>query len=205
MGGSKWAANSNPQKDNKNFTELVNNLRLVKTKSLVLISTVDVFDNPVNIDEDSSQDMKKLETYGSNRKKLESFVLNYFGNYLIVRLTALVGPNLKKNLLYDIKNDNELYKFNLESEFQFYPIKHLWKDIQIAKNNNINLIHLNSEPISVEEVANLSDKKNDEFSEKKNRIKYNLLTKHGRIYKSGGKYLYNKENVIFEIKEYFQN
>jgi len=205
MSGSKWIANSNPSKDNRNYIEIINNLKLSRTENLVLISTVDTFFNPINVDEDSSQEINKLETYGKNRKKLEVFVMQNFKNYLIVRLTGLVGAKLKKNLLYDIKNNNELYKFNLESKYQFYPIRYLWKDIQIAKNNNINLIHLNSEPISVKEIANISDKETSEFTEKKNKAAYDLLTKHGKVYKTESSYLYDKDKVVSEIKEYFQN
>ena len=41
----------------------------------------------------------KLTTYGKNRLLLEQFVEKNYDNYLIVRLPALFGKGLKKNLL----------------------------------------------------------------------------------------------------------
>ena len=53
-----------------------------------------------------------------------------FDNFLIIRLTALVGKHLKKNILFDIKNKFQLDKINKNSVYQYYPIDNLSKDIK---------------------------------------------------------------------------
>ena len=49
----KWKANRDPAGDLANIERLVRALDKVDARSVVLISTVDVFINPVDVDEDS--------------------------------------------------------------------------------------------------------------------------------------------------------
>ena len=117
-----------------------------------MISTVDVYSNPINKSEKNKPITSKKNFYGKNRIDLEKFVMNNFDNFLIIRLTALVGQHLKKNILFDIKNKNQLDKINKNSVYQYYPIDNLSKDIKKLSNENNKVIHLNSEPIKVDEI-----------------------------------------------------
>ena len=51
-------------------------------------------------------------------------------NHNIIRLPALVGEGLKKNALFDIKNNNNVDLIDSRNSYQFYPLKNLWKDIK---------------------------------------------------------------------------
>ena len=91
---AKWKANKYPKKDKNNLNKLIRNITLVNCKLFILISTIDIY--------------KRNETYGINRKKLELFVKKKFTNYLIFRLPAVFGKGLKKNILFDLLNNNQI-------------------------------------------------------------------------------------------------
>jgi len=95
-------ANSEPDKDKNIINDALKNILKIEAKKVVLISTIAVYDHPVNVDEDSCIDETKLSTYGKNRYNLERLVSSEFSNSLIIRLPALYGENLKKNFIYDL-------------------------------------------------------------------------------------------------------
>lgn len=96
-----FLANNFPEKDLEIIQNAMDNIKKISPKTVVLISTIAVYSNPVNIDENSPINIDELTTYGKNRLLLERFVEDNFENYLIVRLPALFGKNLKKNFIYD--------------------------------------------------------------------------------------------------------
>lgn len=100
----KYLANKAPEKDMELIEEAFNNIVKINPQRLVLISTVDVFKKPVDVDEDSPIETENLHPYGYNRYLLENKVRTAFPDALIIRLPALYGVNLKKNFLYDFIN-----------------------------------------------------------------------------------------------------
>lgn len=102
--GTKFLANNNPDKDRTHIEKTIENIKNINPKKLVLISTVDVYKNPVGVDEDSKIILEGLHPYGLNRFYLEEWVQNNYKDHLIVRLPAIYGENLKKNFIYDIIN-----------------------------------------------------------------------------------------------------
>ena len=84
---------------------------------------------------------------------LEKFVESHFPNHLIVRLPGLVGPGLRKNVIFDFLNNNNLHAIESRGVFQFYPMVNLWYDIQVALNAGLRLVHLTAAPVSVAEVS----------------------------------------------------
>ena len=100
----KYLANSAPEKDMELILEAEDNISKINPKKLVLISTIDVFKNPVNVNENSDIDTENLHPYGYNRYKLEQWVREKFQDALIIRLPGLFGQNIKKNFIYDYIN-----------------------------------------------------------------------------------------------------
>lgn len=100
----KFLANSNPKMDLDSIHVAINNIIRIKPRKIVLISTIDVYSNPKDVDESSAIDENNLTAYGINRLFLEKWVMNNFEDYLIVRLPALFGINIKKNFIYDFLN-----------------------------------------------------------------------------------------------------
>lgn len=97
----KFLANKDPEADMATIMEAMRQIKKIKPKKLVLISTVDVYQNPVNVDEDTEVDTDGLLPYGANRYKLEQMVRETWEDALIIRLPGLFGKNLKKNFIYD--------------------------------------------------------------------------------------------------------
>ncbi|OJU12362.1 MAG: hypothetical protein BGN88_10765 [Clostridiales bacterium 43-6] len=98
----KFLANSDPEKDYGYVKDAMHNIEQINPKSLILISTIDVYKNPLGVDEDSVMDTDDLHPYGLNRFYLEQWVREQYKDALIVRLPALFGKNLKKNFIYDM-------------------------------------------------------------------------------------------------------
>ncbi len=96
-----FLANQNPAADLALMEEAIENIKRIHPKKLVLISSIAVYQNPDNVDEDYEIDETKLTAYGANRLYLERWVQENIEDHLIVRLPGLYGRNLKKNFIYD--------------------------------------------------------------------------------------------------------
>jgi len=263
----KFLANKNPEADMETIMEAMEQIKKIKPRKLVLISTVDVYKNPVNVDEDTVIDTDGLLPYGANRYKLEQMVREAWEDALIIRLPGLFGKNLKKNFIYDYihmipamlreekylelseksslvetsyrKLDNGFYKCILmEKEirdakdifareelkqefsslgfsalnftdsrgvFQFYNLANLWGDIQIALENDIRLLNIATQPVSVAEIyAALSDKT---FV---NEIMptppyYDYKSKHAELFGGESGYFADKAVVLEQIVKFVTN
>ena len=101
---AKFIANKFPDMDMAVMRGAVENIKKIKPKKLVLISTVDVYKDPNGKDEDSIMDTDGQEAYGKNRLWLENQVKEICPDYHIVRLPGLYGKNIKKNFIYDFIN-----------------------------------------------------------------------------------------------------
>lgn len=203
--GTKWIANKYPKKDLVSINVLKKNIENIKCKKFILISTVDVYSNPINKSEKNKPITSKKNFYGKNRIDLEKFVMNNFDNFLIIRLTALVGQHLKKNILFDIKNKNQLDKINKNSVYQYYPIDNLSKDIKKLSNENNKVIHLNSEPIKVDEILHDNNLNLLNGSLIKKKELYNLKSIYSKKYMNIKSYFYNKKKILYYIKKYLND
>lgn len=97
----KYLANSAPEKDRENIRQAEENIAKINPKKLVLISTIDVFKIPSDVDENSVIDTEDLHAYGYHRYLLETWARENYKDALIVRLPGLFGKNIKKNFIYD--------------------------------------------------------------------------------------------------------
>lgn len=201
----KWIANRDHEADRQKIEGLIEHLKTVSCKIFILISTVDVFKNPNGVNEDTSVDESGLHAYGLHRRLLEKFVENYFENHLIVRLPGLVGPGLRKNVIFDFLNDNNLHTIDSRGVFQFYPMVNLWYDIQIALHAGLKLIHLTAEPISVAEVSEQGFGKLFEKVLENCPANYDMQTRHANAFGVEGNYQYSKRETLQAIRTYAQS
>jgi nucleoside-diphosphate-sugar epimerase len=150
---SKWKANQQPEVDIAEIQSLIQNLKTIETGIFVLISTTDVYQNQVGVDERSPIQTLSLEPYGLHRYILEQFVRQRFPAVRVVRLPGVFGKGLKKNLVYDLMYGHSLHLINSESRFQFYNLENLFKDLQIILENSAPLVNLTVEPVRVADLA----------------------------------------------------
>jgi hypothetical protein len=201
----KWIANRDPEGDREKIEGLIEHLKLVACKTFILISTVDVFKNPLGVDEDTPVDDSGLHAYGLHRRLLEKFVEDHFTRYLIVRLPGLVGPGLRKNIIFDLLNDNNLHAVDSRGIFQFYPMVNLWYDIQTALSAGLKLVHLTAEPISVADVSAQGFGKSFDQTQANIPAVYDLRTRYAQIFGTSGHYQYSRRETIQAVRAYAQS
>lgn len=201
----KWLANKNPEEDYRKISCLIENLKKVRCERFVLISTVDVFRNPVRVYEDSEACDEDLHPYGKHRLLLEKFVVSHFANHLIVRLPGLVGPGLRKNVVFDFLNSNNLHAIDSRSIYQFYPIVNLWFDIQVSLKAGLPLIHLTAEPVSVKDVAKLGFGIHFEQELDQTPAIYDFRSKYAYLFGGQKDYQYTLRESIQAIRYYAQS
>lgn len=159
----KYLANHAPEKDMEQILEAEENIRRIHPKQLVLISTVDVYQVPVNVDEDSVIETEGLQPYGYNRYVLEQWVRGQYPDALIVRLPGLFGKNIKKNFIYDMihvipfmlkedkmeelsakepsllsyytRQDNGFFRCNVLSKQERTTLKHMFRQLGFTALN----------------------------------------------------------------------
>jgi hypothetical protein len=98
----KFLANKEPENDFNIILDAIENIKKINPKQIVLISTVDVYPNPISVDENTEINLEEVQPYGKNRLYLENWVASNFKDYLIVRLPGLFGKNIKKNFIFDL-------------------------------------------------------------------------------------------------------
>ena len=251
----KYLANSDPDTDLKNIEEAQRNIEMIRPRKLILISTIDVFQNPVGVDETSVINPVGLHPYGRHRYLLENWARENVPDTLIVRLPALFGKNLKKNFIYDfihvipsmlkadlfadlserdprlaryyVLQDNGFWKAvvpeneqgkvkqilnelgfsalnftDSRSRFQFYPLRRLWSDLQVALQNGLRLLHLATEPVEVNELYRFLTG-NDFANELGGRpAYYDFRTVHASCFGSDSPYLCGKKEIMKEISDF---
>lgn len=192
----KWLANKEPAEDLQSIYNLAKYFKNIKTKRFILFSTIDVY-NQFPSNEDVVIDITKTSFYGKNRFLLENFVTKYFTLYNIIRLPGLFGEGLKKNIIYDLLNNNLNYKINANDYYQWFYLKDINKVIDYVVKENISVYNISTEPISNKELVNniVGTKYNDYLIYDNPKIYYDIRTKYGN-------YLYNKTDIFNKLNEF---
>jgi nucleoside-diphosphate-sugar epimerase len=198
----KWQANKDPDTDWNGIEKLMNALRTVSADRFTLISTIDVYQHPQNTDETTILSTEKGDAYGRHRLIFEEFIKKQFEQVHIIRLPGLFGLNLRKNVLYDMLQDNRLEFINPESRFQWYDLSRLCSDIKIIEDAGLNLTNLMPEPVETGTIQKLI------FPDKKiggnagAAAFYDVRTINANIFGSEGNYIYNAEEVLKRIANF---
>jgi dTDP-4-dehydrorhamnose reductase len=201
----KWIANREPEVDRANLARLMAALGAVRCTRFVLISTVDVFAEPRGVDEATPVAERGLHPYGLHRRQLEQFVETRFPGALIVRLPGLVGPGLRKNVLFDALHDHQVERIDSRGVFQFYPMVNLWSDICTAMAHELPLLHLTAAPLSVGEVFAHGFGRPLQQALSAEPARYDLRTRHARAFGAEGDYQYTARESLLAIRAYAQS
>lgn len=203
--GKKWIADRAPDDDLDNLKRLAAIIEKVRVERFILISTIDVFADSRGADE-LTPPPEELSGYGGNRLWLEHFVRNRFPSALIVRLPALVGPGLRKNVVFDLHNENGISAIDSRSTYQFYPAVNLWNDLAVALDADLRLVHFTAEPVSVARLASegFGREFQNEIPERRT-AHYDLRTRHAALFGGHGAYTYSARDSLTAVRAYAQS
>lgn len=196
---TKWMVNKNLVGDIENIYLIINTINKCHFSKITLISTIDVYnDSPLGVDETYSPNISKL-SYGNNRYIFELMVREMVktDDLKIFRLPALFNKHIKKNILFDLLNGNNIEQVNSNSSFQWYNLDNLSKDIEIYSSSypNEKVYNLFTEPLNTKDIISLFPQYIDKVGFSDNRIMYNYTTKFGM-------YISPKEVILNEIKQF---
>ena len=139
-GANRRIAQADPAADAASVDSIIAVLSAQRIQRLVLIGTIDAVVNPDT-------------AYGQNRLRLENFVKQEFAHHYVLRFGNIVGADIKKNVLFDLKHNQFLDSINLDSVTQWYPLDRLQADIEHALTHHCYEHTLVSEPIQIREIV----------------------------------------------------
>ncbi len=186
----KYLSEKEPQKDILINAKIFNTILQLKTKKLIHISSISATDLPNN-----NYTISKLIT--------EEYSKLYFSNSIILRLGGIIGPNLKKNVVFDIINNKKLF-VTFNSTYNYISTNAIAKIIEkIIKlniqNKIINIAACDS--ISVSEIITEAKKKNILF----NKTEGDIKEKYTNIDVTNLKDFFIPENSKYYIKEFLKS
>ena len=201
---AKWLANRDPSADWSRIAALADILARVDADKFMLISTIDVYPEPVDVDETTAIDIHSGHAYGRHRLKFERFVAERFPGSQVLRLPALFGPGLKKNVLFDLINGQLLDAINPDSRFQWYDIAGLWRDIERFMASGMLLANLVTEPIATRDILTryFPDR---QVGAKAAAVVYDVGTVHAGLFGGRGRYVRGGTDVLEQIGAYLRS
>ena len=160
-----------------------------------MFSTIDVYGDENNCVDEFEVPERTDNHYGYHRLLLENYVSLSFPRAHIIRLPGLFGKNLKKNIIFDLLNDNLNCEVKLWDQYQWFPIDRIPEIMKFAREYEIKLLNLATHPISNAELLQLFDKhvlfSNSGFN------KYDIRS----IFFENGYYL-QKQEVLSELRKF---
>lgn len=198
----KWKANKDPENDKAGIQALQDVLATVTAKRFILISTIDVY--PVCENADESYDCGAIENhaYGANRLALEKFCREKFPQCLVVRLPGLFGPGLRKNVVFDLLNDNCLEMINPACSFQYYDLSGLWKDIEKVHAASLGLVNLFTEPVKTLDIIERFFPGKAVGQKAGPELHYDLRTRYADIWNRSDGYVAGKDAVMESLAKF---
>lgn len=199
----KWWANANPEADWNGIKKAIVPLSSTSAARAVLISTIDVLP-PTALHADEGFDCRQVTQigYGYNRIRLEEAFRAIFANALVVRLPALFGPGLKKNVVYDLIHNNTLEKINGLSTFQYYDVARLWSDIDVVMRERLPIVHLFTEPIRTQEIIDRFFPNTEFGCNPAPAAHYDYRTRYGRLFGGGDRYIEDERSVLARLSAF---
>tara|TARA_B100001123_G_scaffold326576_1_gene367282 strand:+ start:3419 stop:4189 length:771 start_codon:yes stop_codon:yes gene_type:complete len=202
--GQKWLANKHPEEDRQSLARLMDALGHASAGHVVLISTIDVYPTPIGVDEETPIQSEEGHPYGRHRLQLEGFVTARF-EATVVRLPGLFGEGLKKNIIFDLLNDNMVDVINPRSVVQFYGLKSLWSDISKVRELGLPLVNFATEPVRVADLATEAFGRILGNPAAHPAVRYDMKTLHGHRLGGLEGYLQNAQSVMRQIEAFVES
>lgn len=88
------------------------------------------------------------------------------------------------------------------SVYQFYPLSHLWTDLQIALEHELPIWHPATEPVSVAEVYYTLTGKAFHNEIAQTPAFYDYRTKYAHLFGRSGPYIISKQDILEDIRRF---
>jgi nucleoside-diphosphate-sugar epimerase len=144
--------NTHGPDDLAEIDEFIDLLATVEVAKLVVISTVCVYPGDTSPDESTPLSNDGLTPYGANRLHMERALSERFDT-LVLRLPQLYGIGLKKGIVYDLLNHYRVEYINPDGRFQYYDLRRLWADTELALEAGIDALNVATPPLTSARVA----------------------------------------------------
>jgi len=195
----KWWANLHPVEDLAGIKKLLDPLAEMNCQRFTLISTIDVYPAPREVDEDTWINRTGHHAYGLHRLQIEDWVRKQFPQVLVLRLPGLFGPGIKKNVIFDMLHDNGLDKVHPDGVFQYYDLRRLADDIDRAWDLQIDLLNLSTGQLATTEIRDQYFPGKELGGSGPAPASYNMKSKHAEAWGGKDGYLYSKEQVMADL------
>lgn len=191
---TKWLVNQDAAKDLNNILSVVDVLTTVWATKVILISTIDIYQHTNCGASESSRTFFGPLGYGANRLLFETLIQDKLGfDTCVVRLPAVFHPLIKKNILFDLLNSNNVGQINGNSAYQWYPLNRLWQDIQEVKGECV--INLFPPPIETLEII-------DKFFPNTEIVSGNRISYDYRTTATESGYWLSRDEVMQEMEAF---
>lgn len=196
----KWRANKEPDRDWQNMAALAQVLATVRAERAVLISTIDVYQPAVDVDEADPPAFSGEEAYGSHRAWFEAFFQSHFPETLVVRLPGLFASDVRKNLVHDLLHgkSDQWAGVNPITTFQFFDVTKLKGTVDRASELGLTLLNVSSEPVTAQEVADLFAVRLSGHGAPKH---YDIRSLHADAFSGADGYLFTRQSILAGIDE----
>lgn len=148
----KWWTNQNSAEDLARIQSLLDCVSSVRASRVFVISTIDVYPVVRDVDENYNCHLYPNHAYGTNRLYFEESMRAKFEKVFVCRLPGVFGPGLKKNVIFDLLQNNGLDAINPASSFQYYNILNLWRDLQQAQAAMIGTMNFVHPPVRTQAI-----------------------------------------------------
>ena len=202
IGATKWRANKEPAEDLAAIDRLLDPLVSVQAERAILISTVDVYPVATGVDEGFDCESLPNHAYGTNRLYAEKRLRAHFQDLSIVRLPGLFGPGLKKNVIYDLLQNNCLEVVNPDSVFQYYDTTNLWSDLEVVLKHRVPLINLATEPVQTSRIRDAFFAGAPIGSSPAPTARYEIRSRHADVFGRSGYYRFDAGEIMERLGRY---
>lgn len=194
---NKWFANKNPLQDKADIERLFQHItRKFEPTRILLFSTIDVYGGLSGVTEKSKENPSN--PYGQSRDFLAKS-LSSFCPTTSIRLPGLFGPNLKKNLLFDIQHERREFisKVNRNSSYQWIDVRQAIGMANTFYAEGMEKVNIVTEPISVVDIPISNWQWRDLLKEEGDYVSYDVKTN-----RNPNGYFFEKEAVIESMRKW---
>ena len=151
---------------------------------------------PSMIKKEKFQELIKQSNY------LEDYYIEQNNGFYQCRNNLTQEEKKKLKKYFNDINFSALNFTDSRGKYQFYNLSYLWEHIEKALKNNIKILNLATEPVSINELYKYI--KNSDFTNYiTNEIpNYNFKTKYDKIYNGKNGYIFDKQFILEDIKKF---